>query len=121
VLPVAREHAGGRLRVDLPPPSSSLLIRARTTTGAEMPRFSLLMRYNGVLIPREAAEELPLSIAAGGEVHLENIPSGSYEFWPYRTDEEADAIVMTSDDVPAPIRVQVREGKNRIAVKFAAR
>ena len=121
VLPVAREHAGGRLRVDLPPASSSLLIRARTTTGAEMPSFSLLMRYNGALIPREAAEDLHLSTGPGGEVRLENIPRGSYEFWPYRTDEEADAIVMTSDDVPAPIRVEVREGENRIAVKFAAR
>jgi 5-hydroxyisourate hydrolase-like protein (transthyretin family) len=121
VLPVARDHAGGRLRVDLPPASSSLLIRARTTAGAEMPPFSLLMRYNGALIPREAAEELHLSTGPGGEVRLENIPRGSYEFWPYRTDEEADAMVMTSDDVPAPIRVEVREGENRIAVKFAAR
>jgi hypothetical protein len=121
VLPVAREHAGERLRVELPPPSSSLLIRARTTTGTEMPPFSLLMRYNGALIPPEAAEELHLSTGRGGEVRLENIPSGSYEFWPYRTDEEAEAIVATGDDVPAPIRVQVREGENRIAVKFAAR
>ncbi|HYI13156.1 MAG TPA: carboxypeptidase-like regulatory domain-containing protein [Thermoanaerobaculia bacterium] len=124
---VGREHGGERVRVDLPPASSSLLIRAHTTDGAEMPPFALLMRYNGVLVPVDVLEELTavqgLRFATGAkaEVRLERIPGGSYEFWPYRTETEAEAIVASADDVAAPIRLDVRAGKNTVAVKFAAR
>ncbi|HEX8617185.1 MAG TPA: hypothetical protein VF911_06345, partial [Thermoanaerobaculia bacterium] len=106
---------------------SSLLIRARTTDGAPMPPFSLLMRYNGALVPLEVAEELTvaqglrLATGANSEALLQNIPGGSYEFWPYRTTEEAEAIVASSDGFAAPIQVNVRTGENKIAVNFAAK
>lgn len=124
---VARETKGQRLRVDLPRASSSLSIRARTRDGAEMPPFSLLVRYDGAIVPAEVLEELTavqglhFATGANSEVQLDRIPGGSYEFWPYRTEEEAEAIVAAGDDFAAPIRVNVREGKNTIAVKFAAR
>jgi hypothetical protein len=124
---VPRNQEQGRLWVYLPRTSSSLLIRALTTQGATMPPFSLLMRFDGELVPPEVAEELAevqglrLVTGADSEAHLQNIPSGSYEFWPYRTDAEADAIVATASALPAPIQVNVRTGENKIAVKFAAR
>lgn len=127
VAHIAREWDGSRVRVDLPRASSSLFIRARTTNGAEMPPFSLLMRYNGAVVPIEILEELTavqglhFATDAGSDVKLDRIPGGSYEFWPYRTEEEAEAIVASGDGFAAPIRVNVREGKNTIAVKFAAR
>ena len=92
-----------------------------------MPPFSLLMRYDGAVVPIEILEELSavqglrFSTGAGGEVQLDRIPGGSYEFWPYRTEEEAEAIVASGDGFAAPIRVNVRAGKNRVVVKFAAR
>lgn len=113
-----------RLRVHLPAASSSLLIRASTTDGKTMPPFSLLMRYNGELMPAEVADELSelrLATGANGEAHLSHIPAGSYEFWPYRTEEEADSIVAAASVTAAPIVVNVRTGENKIAVKFAAR
>lgn len=116
-----------QLRVHLPPASSSLLIRALTTTGAQMPPFSLLMRYNGTIVPPEVAEELAavqglmLAKGEGSDVRLQNIPSGSYEFWPYRTSEEAEAILASADGFAAPIQINVRTGENSVAVKFAAR
>ena len=124
---IARDQSGGRVRVYLPPASSSLLIRARTTDGREMPPFSLLMRYNGELVPAAVAEELGetlgLRLATGnaGEALLRNIPAGSYEFWPYRTEDEAASIAAAADVAAAPIVVNVRTGENKIAVKFAAR
>jgi Carboxypeptidase regulatory-like domain len=124
---IPRDQQTGRLRVYLPPASSSLLIRARTTDNREMPPFSLLMRYNGELMPAEVADELGelqgLRLATGraGEALLQNIPTGSYEFWPYRTDEEAASIAASADVAAAPIVVNVRTGENKIAVKFAAR
>ncbi|HEX6096900.1 MAG TPA: carboxypeptidase-like regulatory domain-containing protein [Thermoanaerobaculia bacterium] len=124
---VARDQQRGRMRVHLPPASSSLLIRARTTDGREMPSFSLLMRYNGELIPSEVADELSakqglhLGTGRGGEALLQKIPAGSYEFWPYRTEEEAASIVAAADVTAAPIVVNVRTGENKVAVKFTAR
>lgn len=117
----------GPLRVALSPPSSSLLIRARTSAGAEMPPFSLLLRYNGALVPPEIADALAsmqgLNLAKGAEtdVRLEKIPSGRYELWPYRTNEEAEAILSTAEDLTAPIQIDVRTGENRVAVQFAKR
>lgn len=125
VLRVPRDQSQGRVKVYLPGTSSSLLIRALTLTGGTMPPFALLMRYNGELVPPEVAEELTavqglqLMTGAGSEALLENIPSGSYEFWPYRTDDEAASLVASADALNAPIHVNVRVGENKIAVKFA--
>ncbi len=121
------KNDGGPLRVGLPPASSSLLIRTRTSTGAEMPPFSLLMRFDGAVVPPEIAEALAtaqglhLEKGEGADVRLEKIPSGSYEFWPYRTSEEAEAILATADSIAAPIQIDVQTGDNSVAVQFAAR
>jgi hypothetical protein len=58
MMRVPRDDAKCRLQVHLPTSTSSLLIRAQTTDGKTMPPFSLLMRYNGELVPTEVAEEL---------------------------------------------------------------
>jgi hypothetical protein len=116
-----------RLQVYLPSSTSSLLIRAETTDGKTLRPFSLLMRYNGELVPPEVAEQLAevqgLQLATGpdSEAHLRNIPSGSYEFWPYRSQAEAESIVAAGSTFLAPIQVNVLMGENRIAVKFASR
>jgi hypothetical protein len=127
MMRVPRNGAKGRLEIYLPSLTSSLLIRAQTTDGKTMPPFSLLMRYDGELVPPELAEELAevqgLRLATGpdGEAHLRNIPSGSYEFWPYRSAAEAESIVAAGSTFLAPIQVNVRMGENKIAVKFASR
>lgn len=126
MLRVSRDATGGRQRIYLPRTSSSLLIRAQTITGQTMPPFSLLMRFNGELVPPEVAEELAevqgvrLATSAKSEALLRNIPSGAYEFWPYRTEEEVESIVASGAVFP-PIQVDVRSGENKIAVKFTAR
>ncbi|HUR79630.1 MAG TPA: carboxypeptidase-like regulatory domain-containing protein, partial [Thermoanaerobaculia bacterium] len=123
---VRASRENGRLRIYLPATSSSLQLRTRTTDGRTMPPFSLLMRFNGELVPAEVADELAavqgLRLATGddSDAQLRNIPSGSYEFWPYRTDEEAEAIVAAGALFP-PIQVDVRAGENKVLVKFAAR
>jgi hypothetical protein len=128
ILRVERDQQPGLLqRVQLPPTSSSLLIRALTLTGATLPPFSLLMRYNGELVPPDVAEELTtlhgLQFMTGpdSEAHFQNLPVGSYEFWPYRTPNEAQSIMASADALMAPIQVKVRAGENKIAVRFAAK
>lgn len=115
------------LRIQLPLASSSLLIRTRTSTGKEMPPFSLLMRYEGTVVLPEIADALAstqgltLAKGEGADVVLERIPSGRYEFWPYRTAEEAETIASIADEVDAPIQIDVRAGDNKVAVQFATR
>jgi hypothetical protein len=124
---IGREEGRDRVRIELPTAASSLLIRARTTDGKPMPPFSLLMRYNGELVPPEVAEALSsiqglqLATAADSEATLRNIPAGSYEFWPYRTEDEAASIVASGATFAAPIQVNVRAGENKIAVTFKGR
>ena len=124
---IPRDDEKRRLPVYLPRTSSSLLIRAQRTDGGTMPPFSLLMRFNGELVPPEVAEELEevqglqLTTGRDSEAHLRNIPSGSYEFWPYRSEAEAESIMAAGATFLAPIQVNVRAGDNKIAVKFAAR
>lgn len=127
MMRVPRQEEKGRMEIYVPSWTSSLLIRAQTTDGKTMPQFSLLMRYDGELMPTEVAEELTevqgLTFATGenGEAYLRNIPSGSYEFWPYRSEAEAESIVASGSTFLAPIQVNVRAGENKIAVKFASR
>ena len=126
MLRIARDDEKKRVPVYLPRTSSSLLLRAMTTDGKMMPPFSLLMRFNGELVPIEVAEELTevqglqLTTGRDSETTLRNIPSGSYEFWPFRSTAEAESIVAAGAFV-APIQVNVRVGENKIAVKFAAK
>lgn len=127
MMRVPRNDDRRRLEVYLPSSASSLLIRAQTTDGKTMPPFSLLMRYDGELMPTEVAEELAevqgLQLATGpdSEAHLRNIPSGTYEFWPYRSQAEAESIVAAGSMYLAPIQVNVGMGENKIAVKFNSR
>jgi hypothetical protein len=127
VMRVPRYEEKRRLEVYVPSSVSSLLISAETVDGESLLPFSLLMRYNGELMPTEVAEVLAevqgvrLATGADSAAHLRNIPTGSYEFWPYRTEEEAESIVAAGSMFLAPIQVDVESGENKVAVKFASR
>jgi len=47
------------------------------------------------------------------EAHLQNIPSGSYEFGPYRTEDEAESIAASADVLLPPIQVNRTGGRKR--------
>ena len=110
-------------RVTLPRPASSLRIVARTTDGAPLPSVELLMSFNGAVVPPiigrriGVVQGLKLMTNGDGEAVLHNIPSGWYQFWPYRGEEEAQAILDASMQ-NAPIALHVKTGENTIAVDF---
>jgi hypothetical protein len=113
-------------RVQLPPPSSSLRIVTRSTDGAPLAQVELLMSFNGTVIPPAVARRigkmqgLALMTGSDGEVVLRNIPPGWYQFWPYRGDDEAQAILMASP-MEAPIALNVKSGENAVEVDFQKR
>jgi hypothetical protein len=113
------------LRIVVPAGSSSLEIATLTTDGGAVPTVSLLVRYNGELIPPEVAREMhryqgvPLATDSDGLATLDHIPPGVYELWPYRTDAEAGEIMSAS--LAAPINVNVATGPNKATVRFRRR
>jgi hypothetical protein len=62
-----------------------------------------------------------LQTDAGGTTRLAHIPTGTYEFWPYRTPEEVEALLVSSIAVEAPITVNVVTGENKATVRFQSR
>jgi hypothetical protein len=115
------------LRIIVPPANASLNIETLTTEGAPLPEVALLMRVNGDVVPPEVARELSrhqginLMTNENGIATLLHIPAGVYEFWPYRTDEEAADLIATAAALAAPINVNVLAGENTATVRFRKR
>ncbi|MBV9496703.1 MAG: carboxypeptidase regulatory-like domain-containing protein [Acidobacteria bacterium] len=125
-LAVRKFGNAGIERVRVPAGSASLEVATLTVDGAPVAGVNLLMRYNGELVPPEVARELQRQQGASlttnddGRAKLGHIPPGTYEFWPYRSPAEADAL-MASADFEAPINVQVVTGENKATVRFQKR
>lgn len=121
------DDTGGTLRLTVPPGSASLRIATKTAEGDQMPSLSLLMRYNGELLPPDVAhlfesqQGQALTTDESGEARLAHIPPGVYEFWPYRADSEAEAILASASTMAAPIIVNVVTGENEAVVRFKKR
>ncbi|HEV7919771.1 MAG TPA: carboxypeptidase-like regulatory domain-containing protein [Thermoanaerobaculia bacterium] len=112
-------------RIVVPAATSSLELVTLTTDGEAIPDIALLMRYNGELVPPEVATELrreaagwQLATGSDGRAHLEHIPPGVYEFWPYASPAEAQLLVESAVGMAAPINVNVATGENRATVRF---
>jgi len=92
-----------------------------------MPSLSLLMRYNGELLPPDIAHLLEsqqgqaLTTDESGVARLAHIPPGVYEFWPYTADSEAEAVLASMSTMAAPIVVNVITGENEAVVRFQKR
>ena len=112
------------LAITLPAPVSSLEITTRTTTGQPLSNINLLVAYAGEPLPLEVARRYerahgPLRTDDAGELLLRNIPAGTYQFWPYATESEAESLLASGS--AAPITVNVKAGENAIVVDFQAK
>jgi hypothetical protein len=113
------------VRVAVPSAMSSLELTTLTTDGAALPEVGLVMRYNGELIPPAVANEMhrhqgfALGTDTNGTATFRAIPLGTYEFWPYRTEDEVAAIMASAFE--APISVDVVTGPNKATVRFRKR
>jgi len=120
-------ESGGALRIRVPPPDSSIDLVAKRTDGTAMAEVGFLMRFNGETIPPVVVREMQqhqrirLRTDEQGLARLLNVPTGFYEFWPVRTDDEIAAILETEDILEPPISLNARAGANRVTVRFARR
>jgi protocatechuate 3,4-dioxygenase beta subunit len=111
-------------RVTLAAPASTLRITTRTTHGQPLPSIAMLIAYGDEVLPLEVASRFEhahgtLRTDAAGDLTLRNLPPGTYRFWPYATDSEAESILAS--DVPPPITVNVKPGENAVVVEFQAK
>jgi len=116
-----REHAP--VKVVVPPPSASLDVSLRTITGEGVPNVSLLLRYNGMVVPPPFQKLLRRELFEPatneeGRATLWRIPPGFWEAWPYNSEEEAEALMASATPVIAPINVNVVSGENHVVVRL---
>ncbi|HYI09086.1 MAG TPA: carboxypeptidase-like regulatory domain-containing protein [Thermoanaerobaculia bacterium] len=119
-----RPHSDDVTAVTLPPPGSSLRITTRTTLGQPLPNVAMLVAYGGETLPLEVASRFErahgsLRTGANGDLTLRNLPAGTYQFWPYASESEAESILAS--DAPPPITVNVKPGDNAVVVEFQAK
>src|SRR6185295_16151620 len=106
--------------------TSSLRLALKSEAGEPFPEMNLLMRIDGVVVPPAIARLLgsrgfSLTTNDEGRVSLEHIPTGTYEFWPYRTSAEGQMIYETATEFAAPISLKVLNGENNATIRFGAR
>jgi Carboxypeptidase regulatory-like domain len=122
---VAQPVASAR-RISIPAGNASLQVDA-LADDAPLTGISLLVRYNGTIIPPEVArilgaqQQASFVTDAQGRVVLPRVAPGAYELWAYRSDEEAEALMASQSALAAPISLEVAPGENRITVRFKAR
>lgn len=120
-LRLDRDQASAKIAVR--PPSASLDVNLRTVTGEGVPHVSLLLRYNGMVVPPSfqkliRRELFDPTTNDDGRATLSRIPTGFWEAWPYNTEEEAEALMATISPVVAPISVNVVTGENHVVVRL---
>ncbi len=123
---IARVSGAQDLVIRVPDGSSSLRLALKSEKGQAFADLWLLMRIDGAVIPPAIARQfasrgLSLVTDAEGSISLAQIPPGTYEFWPYRTEAEGEMIYDMAADFAAPISVNVLTGENAATVRFKSR
>lgn len=117
----------GTLRIAVPSATGLLQLVTKRTDGAPVGGVRLLVRYNGELVPAEVVRALERTHGVrfatddGGTATLPELPLGIYELWPYRTDNEAEALRASATTLAAPVQLTLKSGENVVRVSFAAK
>jgi hypothetical protein len=125
-LAVAEVAGSEPLVIRVPEGASSLKLALKSVGGEPFSAMSLLMRVDGVVVPPAISRmfaSLGFSLMTNeeGNLSLPHIPSGHYEFWPYRTSAEGQALYENAMEFDAPIALTVAAGENNAVVRFKAR
>jgi len=115
----ADDASNAPVEITMPAGNASLQVDAKSADGKPLPDLSFLMRFDGETIPPAVAKEgLRLRTSDDGEARIEHIPTGVYELWPYRDDDEVADLLDTLGIVSAPININVTTGENHATIRF---
>jgi len=114
------------LRIRVPDGSSTLRLALKSVAGQPFSAMSMLMRIDGMAVPPAIARILAsrgflLVTNEEGNLSLDRIPPGTYDFWPYRTTAEGQLLYETATEFAAPISLTVLTGENNATIRFQAR
>jgi hypothetical protein len=114
------------LLIRVPDGSSSLRLTLKSVAGEPFSEMNLLLRMDGVVVSPAIARLISsrgfsLVTNEEGNLSLEHIPPGTYDFWPYRNTAEGEMLYEIAAESDAPITLTVRTGENNATVRFQAR
>lgn len=110
------------LRVTVSAGEATVILHARTASGAPLSGIRFAIRYNGRILTEAARnalhQQLGLPFATGrdGTAMLRNVPAGLYELWPYTSADERNAIEWGTG--PPPVSLAARAGVNDVILTF---
>jgi hypothetical protein len=111
--------------LQVPAGLSSLAILTRAEGGEPIANVSLLMRFNGQVMPPEVLRTISsvqgsaFRTGADGQTILRSLPSGLYEFWPYQSPQEAQGLLPSLNILPAPVRIGLSAGEQTVTLTFS--
>jgi Carboxypeptidase regulatory-like domain len=118
LTPEARETV-----VRVPPAIGRLVVRTETTSHDPIANVSVLVRYNGRVLPPDVLHALVqtngggVRTDAGGRLIFNRMPGGLYELWPVASDQEMRALAAGAGGDPA-VRIAVAPGDNVVVMTF---
>lgn len=123
VTDLSSAAAGSVLRV--PAGSARIELRAESETHDPIPEVSLVVRFNGRILPPEVVEALAAFQGAratsgkDGRIVFLRMPAGVYEFWPAGSPAEVRALASGVGPA-APVRMVAAPGENVAVMTFAS-
>jgi hypothetical protein len=119
----ARVRPGAsEVAVRIAPPTSRIVLRAESGSGAPIANLSVVVRFNGQFLPPELVAEFErvqgarARSGADGMIVFDHMPSGVYEFWPGTTREVAQ--LAAGAGPRAPVRLVAAPGENVAVMTF---
>ncbi len=103
---------------------SRLVVRMESESRQPIPNLSIVVRYNGRLLPLEVLDELGKSQGArvwsdaDGRIVFGHMPLGLYEFWPVASKAELRALSAGTGRAPS-VRIAATPGENVAVMTFA--
>jgi hypothetical protein len=114
----------GETSVVIPPGASRIVLRAESENGDLLTSMSVLIRYNGHLLPPEVIEAIAAAQGArtitdaAGTIALDRMPPGLYEIWPVASAAQLRAL-QGGLGPDAPVALLVTPGENVAVMRFA--
>lgn len=118
-------HAGEPVTLRVPPATSRITLRAESTAQDPIPNVSVVVRYDGRVLPPAVLEALVAlqgsraNSDSQGRIVFRTMPAGVYEFWPVASDAELRAVAGGAGPA-APVKIAAAPGENVAVLTFAA-
>lgn len=102
-----------------------IVLRTESSAHEPIPNVSVVVRYNGKILPLEVLESMAavrggrMKTGLDGQIAFDHMPAGVYEFWPVGSADEFRALAAGGGP-PPPVRIVAAAGETVGVMTFAA-